>query len=171
MARIVPINKPGVAPAAFFIRRMIFADSPPVQTMPGNFLSQYPFAPGSIYRWIKQRSGRDAVAIHPPGIYLHLAHVKTFAGRLSLPDDRFGFRPRGREVRLARHVDSQRIQSGFLLGDGLHQTRRRAGSLRYGGEGQQTYNKNGQSNSFHGAASSCVFALSRANKLAPQGRT
>ena len=76
MARVVAINKPGVTPAAFFIRRMIFAYSPPVQTIPGEFLSQYPFTPGTIYRWIKQGNGRDAVALHPPGIDLHQAHVE-----------------------------------------------------------------------------------------------
>lgn len=111
---------------------MVFAYSPPVQAVPGDFPSQYPFTPDPVYRRIKQRGWRDAVALHPPGIDLHQAHVKTFAGRLSLADDCLGFRPRGRVVGFSGDIDGQGIQAGFLPGDRLHKARRRAGSFRHG---------------------------------------
>lgn len=104
---------------------MVFANCLPVQAVAGDLFRQYPFAPCLVYIRIEQGKRIDAQAFHPPTVDLHFANVKGFSGYNGVPDQQFRLFPRVRVVRFPSHVDGQRIQPGFLPGDGLDQSGRR----------------------------------------------
>ena len=54
MARIVPINEPGVLSTAFRVGGVIFTYGFPVQAVAGYFFRQYPFSPTLICGWIEK---------------------------------------------------------------------------------------------------------------------
>jgi len=113
---------------------MVFADSLPVQAMPGDFLLKNEQAPLLIGRWVKQGLGRDVIPFHPPGIDLEQPNIKGFSLCLGLPDSLHGFFPVGRSKVLACHIDGQGIFSRFLPGNGLQQAGRRILGPHWQGE-------------------------------------
>ena len=147
------INAPGVLPTAFRIGGVVFAHSLPVQAVPGDFFRQNALSPSLVYVRIKQGNWINAEAIHPPVIDLHLADIKRFPCCDGLTDQPLGLFPRGRIVGFPGHIDGQRIQPGFLPGNGLDQGGRRLLGLG-SAEGQETKCQNygwGQGNhAFHG---------------------
>ena len=104
---------------------MVFAHGLPVQTVPGDFFRQNPLSPGFIHVWIEQGNRINAEAIHPPAIDLHLADIKRLPGCDGLTDQPLSLFPRGRIVGFTGHIDGQRVQPGFLPGNGLDQSGRR----------------------------------------------
>jgi hypothetical protein len=128
---------------------MIFAHGFPVQAMPGNLLGKYEHAPLPVYARIKQRFGRYALPLNPPGIDLKQSNVKGLPLRLGLADNPHGFLPAGRVVIFARHIDGKRIQAGFLYADSLQQGRGRIfGHCRKGKTSQHKQQRNDSHHDF-----------------------
>lgn len=147
------VNAPGVLPAALRIGGVVFAHSLPVQTVPGDFFCQNPLSPSLVHVRIKQGYGINAEAIHPPAIDLHPADIKRLPGCDGLTDQPLSLFPRGRIIGFTGHIDGQRVQPGFLPGNGLDQSGRRLlglGSV----EGKKAECKSQGNDAFHGVQTS-----------------
>ena len=164
-ACIMIVNSPSILSAALLIRRVVFAYGLPVQPVPGDFFRQYSLSPCLIHVRIEQGERINAETPHPPAIDLHLPNIKRLSSYNGLTDQPFRFFPCGWVVRLPGNIDGQRVQPGFLSGDGLDQGGRWFQGLS-SGEWQETEHKGQGDHAFHGA-NLLDLALSEANKQTP----
>lgn len=146
---------------------MVFANSQPVEAVPGDFLFQYPDAPLAVHVWIKQGRGRDVVALYPPAVDLHQARIIALAAGLGGGNDGFRLLPGGRVVVLARHVDGKGVQAGFLPGNGLDEPGRGRAVRSRCRHGWRQHKRKRHKNDFKHLCLSDFSVETKANKHRP----
>ena len=122
------VNPPGVPPASLQIGGVIFPHCKPAHAVPADFLFKNGYPKPDIDLGIKQIKRIHLPAARPLTIDLHDADIIGLARLVRFQNNPRGFLVTARPDFPALHVDGERVQAGFLPGNGNGQTSRNTGS-------------------------------------------